>query len=282
MIFIKSNTFCDVYKQLLHLVYFRPEYVTKPRDLEIKECMNVGFEVNNPLYSLYHNGKRSSPINYILDELAWYLTCDRKVDWIGTKASLWKQITDENDLVNSNYGNLLFSRLTPYNNTQFQWAYQSLINDKDTRQAFMHFNDSNHQYFTNKDQVCTLYGIFHIRNNKLNFTIHMRSSDIIFGLATDVAIFCLFQQQMLKLLQEKYTDLELGTYTHISNSLHVYSRHYGLVEEIINDNVYIPFQLTLNSSFIENNCFTLTKNAKEFIKNRVNNTNEINLVTIGE
>jgi len=39
-----------------------------------------------------------------------------------------------------------------------------------------------------------------IRDNKLNFSVSMRSNDAILGTPTDVAFFCLLQQQMLKLL----------------------------------------------------------------------------------
>ena len=106
----------------------------------------------------------------------------------------------------------MFGELTDANMTQFEWAFRSLKNDVDSRQAFMHFNNQSHQYTGNKDQVCTLYAIFHIRDNKLNMTVHMRSSDIIFGISSDIPIFCLIQQQMLKRLQAAgMVDLELGT-----------------------------------------------------------------------
>jgi thymidylate synthase len=78
-----------------------------------------------------------------------------------------------------------------------------------------------------------MYGIFQIRNNKLNFTIHMRSNDAILGLPTDIAFFATLQSQMLNHLQETYPNLSLGTYTHIANSLHIYERHFNIVEKMI-------------------------------------------------
>jgi hypothetical protein len=61
----------------------------------------------------------------------------------------------------------------------------------------------------------------------------MRSNDLILGTPTDIAFFCLLQQQMLKLLQYKYPELELGTYTHIVHSIHIYERHFNLVREML-------------------------------------------------
>jgi thymidylate synthase len=83
-----------------------------------------------------------------------------------------------------------------------------------------------------------MYGIFQIRENKLNFTIHMRSNDVILGLPTDIAFFAVLQMQMLNHLKITYPELELGTYTHIANSLHVYERHFELVENMLK----LPFK----------------------------------------
>ncbi len=61
----------------------------------------------------------------------------------------------------------------------------------------------------------------------------MRSNDLILGTPTDVAFFCLLQIQMLEHLRKYYPELELGTYTHIAHSLHLYQRHFNLVSEML-------------------------------------------------
>jgi thymidylate synthase len=79
-----------------------------------------------------------------------------------------------------------------------------------------------------------MYGIFQIRDNKLNFTVNMRSNDVILGLPTDVAFFATLQSQMLNHLKSaKYPDLELGTYTHIVNSFHIYERHFDIAKRML-------------------------------------------------
>ena len=96
----------------------------------------------------------------------------------------------------------------------------------------------------NKDVPCTFIQMFHIRDNKLHTTVEMRSNDVIKGTTYDIPSFILFQRLMLLRLREVYPDLEMGTYTHFANSLHLYSSDFELVEKRlasqILDNAY-PF-----------------------------------------
>ena len=157
---------------------------------------------------------------------------------------MWDSLKDDKGCVNSAYGNLIFNEINKFGYSEYLWALQSLESDPDTRQAIMHFNKPHHQYTGNKDFVCTIGTIFQIRNGKLNLTVDMRSNDIILGLATDVAFFTLLQQQMLYDLKcygnindiDVLTNLELGTYTHIDHSLHLYERHFILAEEMLKNN----------------------------------------------
>lgn len=108
--------------------------------------------------------------------------------------------------------------------TPWEWAKRSLINDKDTRQAFLRFSLPEHQFFGNKDQVCTLHGNFLIRDNKLNLSIVMRSNDLTLGLVYDLPWFISLIDKMVEQLKPFYPELEKGTYTHTAHSMHLYDR----------------------------------------------------------
>ena len=99
--------------------------------------------------------------------------------------------------------------------------------------------------------MCTLTGGFNIRDNKLNLTINMRSNDAILGTPTDIAFFCLLQQQALKLLREHYPDLEMGIYTHIINSYHIYEKNFKLVEEMVCSQFKPSSFLEIGQDFID-------------------------------
>ena len=229
----KGETFADVYKSALQDVLKKPEYITAPRDLKINEVTNAALVINDPRFSLYENERRSSQFKYIGAELVWYFTGRNDVDFISKFAKFWEHIDNGDGTVNSAYGNLIFTERNKHNINQYKWALQSLIDDKDSRQAIMHFNKTSHQWHGNKDFVCTLNGVFQIRDNRLNFTIDMRSNDLILGTPTDIAFFCLLQEQMYNHLKPHYPELEIGTYTHIVHSLHIYEKHFDLIKDML-------------------------------------------------
>jgi thymidylate synthase len=229
----RGDTFAEVYEKALRDTLENPDYTSKPRGMAIKEICNASLVIDDPYFPLYENDKRSSQFKYIAGETVWYFAGRRDIDFISKYSAFWKQLDNGDGTVNSAYGNLIFKERLNDGRNQYQWALESLIEDKDSRQAIIHFNNASHQWQGNKDFVCTLNGIFQIRDNRLNFTVDMRSNDLILGTATDVAFFCLLQQQMLKHLQLTYPNLKMGSYTHIVHSLHIYERHFSLVKGML-------------------------------------------------
>jgi len=231
----RGDTFAEVYEKALRDTLENPDYISKPRGMEIKEICNAALVIDDPYFPLYDNNKRSSQFKYIAGETVWYFTGRKDIDFISKYSKFWKQLDNGDGTVNSAYGNLIFREKLSDGKNQYQWALESLIQDKDSRQAIIHFNKPSHQWQGNKDFVCTLNGVFQIRDNRLNFTVDMRSNDLILGTATDVAFFCLLQQQMLKHLKLTYPNLKMGSYTHIVHSLHIYERHFDLVRGMLEE-----------------------------------------------
>lgn len=234
MRYILGKTFAKAYKNLLFEVYSNYDYETAPRGMNIREIMNCAVEIQNPYSNLFKNEVRDLPMKYLKKELALYLSGRYDVEGFGEASKFWKKIANDDGTINSAYGNLIFKMDdTPNKFTQWRWALYSLIQDKDTRQAVMHFNRTCHQYLGVKDFPCTLEMIFHIRNNKLNATTVMRSNDVIKGTTFDIPFFMLVQQMMLNSLKKVYPDLEMGTYTHLAHSMHLYESDFELVGKML-------------------------------------------------
>jgi thymidylate synthase len=232
MFIYKGKTFAEAYrKSLVDLV--ENGQTCETRGTVSKEQLNVSLVIEDPSQCMYTNTVRSTQFKYIAAEFLWYYAGRNDVKFISKYAKFWEQIQNDNGTVNSAYGNLIFKPKNIGGLSQYEWAITSLIKDKDSRQAVMHFNMPEHQYRGNKDFVCTMYGIFHIRENKLHFSVFMRSNDAIWGTPTDVAFFCSLQKQALAHLLEYYPELELGTYTHHANSYHIYDRHFDLVDRML-------------------------------------------------
>jgi thymidylate synthase len=196
--------------------------------------------------------------------MAWYLKKDRDVDYIGQFSGFWSNITNPNtNEINSNYGSLVF------NKEQFGWAVDSLLKDKNSRQAIMFFNQPKFQFEGNKDFVCTMYANFFIRNNKLNMKIQMRSNDIFYGLTFDAPFFSFLHQSVYLILKDQYSDLELGVYHHFADNIHFYERHFELAEEIRSSRISSEgHTFELKDKFIDytsSDGVKLTNAATEFI-----------------
>jgi thymidylate synthase len=119
--------------------------------------------------------------------------------------------------------------------TPWEWAKESLLADKDTRQAIMRFSLPEHQWMGNKDQTCTMHGNWLIRDNKLNLTITMRSQDMVKGAVYDWPWFCSLMDKMLVELKSAYPELAKGRYTHIVHSIHCYEKDTETILKMIGD-----------------------------------------------
>jgi len=79
-----------------------------------------------------------------------------------------------------------------------------------------------------KDSPCTTTLQFFVRDQRVHAVVYMRSNDVIWGLPYDVFVFSVLQEMLA-------CDLgcEVGTYTHIAGSLHLYERHFELANRIL-------------------------------------------------
>ena len=167
-------------------------------------------------------------------ELLWYFTGDNSLETISKYSGFWSDIANPDGTLNSAYGNLIFNHRGACAYTQWQWAYDSLAKDTDTRQAIMYFGGPEFQFLGVKDFVCTNNLQFFIRKNKLHLYTFMRSNDVIKGTTFDIPFFMLLQQQMWKLLKENvYPELKLGKYVHTATSLHVYEPDFELAHTML-------------------------------------------------
>jgi len=262
-----GTTISGVYREILEDLLNDSDFIASPRGMEVKEIRDCSMEIKFPTMNLYKNKYRSSPEKYIAAELLWYFAGTNNPEFIEHYASMWKNIHNADGTVNSSYGNLLFTEKNEHGFTQYQWAIESLKRDKDTRQAFMHFNKPEHQFFENKDQVCTMQAIFHIRDNQLFMTITMRSNDVILGFMTDWAFFSTLHYHVYNQLLPYYKDLKMGSYTHISHSMHLYERHYELVRNMTEEDcMFLDDNIPLLNKTILNENGSIKEEYKEFLE----------------
>ena len=212
---------------------------SSPRGLKTKEANLATLDID-PLYPVMNFQPRKFNWRYFAGELAWYMRAEPSIEFINHFSSFWKDICPDGN-ANSNYGNLIFgphpSSSRDGSVNQLEWVFNSLVKDKNSRQAVGFFNSPNFQYEGNKDFVCTMYVNFWIRKDYLDMKVQMRSNDVFFGLTYDAPWFSTIHQSMYLNLKEIYPDLKLGMYYHCADNIHFYERHFEIVDKILNSNL---------------------------------------------
>ena len=181
--------------------------------------------------------------DYISREIAWYDSMSRRViDMMAPPVPpIWRHIADENGDVNSNYGRLVYHK---DNGSQFHQVVKTLRNSPMSRQAVMIYTRPDIHTAAGSDFICTNVVQYLIREGRLHAVVQMRSNDAVFGYRNDYAWQRVVMVRLLRELkatagaaspanEDLLSTLKMGTITWQVGSLHIYPRHYPLLETAI-------------------------------------------------
>ena len=229
----EADSINTLYLKLIKEISQNPEYITFPRGLECKEILNVTIRLTQPKNCL--TTLKARHLNYAF-------TIIEKLEYLSGRTNPNRMI-----FYNSNYKSWLneleyFDGAYP-DRLQYWYIhiYHLLKKDRDTRQAVMTIYGPQDRHLS-KDIACTCTLQFLIRNNKLFFTVYMRSQDLLWGFPYDVNAFCFLQEAMAAVL-----NIELGTFTLHVGSEHLYTeRETQLLDILDSSNIHLNIK---NPSF---------------------------------
>lgn len=187
----------------------------------VGEVINATTVITDPTRCILKSKIRKLPMKYCIGELLWYLSGNNSLQSIGLFTKTWERMSDDGMSVNSNYGYCIQDK---YGFDQWDYVRTLLRTESNTRQAILHIKTADNR--ESKDVNCTVCCQFFIREDKLYMTTYMRSNDLWMGFPNDV-----FQFTCMQILMAMQLGLELGTYTHIAGSLHLYKRDYETGEK---------------------------------------------------
>lgn len=186
------------------------------RDGEVcGEIINAVTVIKDPTQNILKSDIRKLPMRYAVGELLWYLSGNNKLDAIKRYSKAWESLSDDGETINSAYGYRIFEQ---FGFDQWEYVKGLLKKDPNTRQAVIHIKDASNK--PTKDTPCTVSLQFLLRNGQLNLTVYMRSNDIWLGFPYDVFSFTCMQ-----IIMAFELGVEIGEYTHIAGSLHLYTRN---------------------------------------------------------
>lgn len=176
---------------------------------------------------------------YVEREEQWYNSMSLNVNDIpGGAPAVWKSVADKDGFINSNYGWCIYS---DDNECQYDRVYLELNKNAESRRAIAIYTRPTMWLDFNKngrsDFMCTNTVQYLIRDGAVHAIVNMRSNDAVFGYKNDRA----WQQHVLerltfdlndknKFLYSKRKDYEVGNLYWQTGSLHVYERHFHLID----------------------------------------------------
>jgi thymidylate synthase len=221
--------------------------VISPRGMEIKEVEDLQLRVN-PFHPFMTFPARKYNLDYFKKEMRWKLGASKYDESIKEHAKMWANVQNPDGSFNSNYGQYWFGE-----QMGIFVAALELIRDHDSRRAVIPMLNASHLSPQTKDTVCTESVGFRLRKSAdgrlcLNMSVHMRSSDVIFGLGTDIPTFSFLYRLLFGLIGNGLgTPLHVGEIIITAMSSHIYSTHYKMVDQILKegplqyDSISMPF-----------------------------------------
>lgn len=218
----------EAFRSILYELNCRGEYVQSKGNsaqtiTNTKELLNVCVEIQDPTQRQIKISCRPWKKQNAAAEFAWYMTRNADVSCIAKYLPRWEHFSDDGKHVNSQYGALWHN--------QIMHVIERLRSDECTRRAVVSLYDSSFAAYCGKDMPCTCDLVFNVRGSKLFLTVFMRSNDAVWGFCNDQFAFTLLQELIANEL-----GLECGSYVHIAASMHIYERHYDMLEAYPNIN----------------------------------------------
>ncbi len=220
------------------------EYIQKNGcDIETKAGLcRQAFDVNYVLnsYPLIENENANyrvpfirgpKGIRYFARELLAYFNGDLAVKALAHASPFWQKLADKNGCINSNYGYYVFHQRLPYDNqkTQLDWVLECLLQNPDSRRAFITINQLKHKDFESKDFPCTIGMQFYLKNDHFICSVSSRSTDIFTGLPYDIGFFSFVHELVYRLLLQKgkpemWSKTKLGYVVMKTNFTQIYKK----------------------------------------------------------
>jgi thymidylate synthase len=256
MIHIEGSSADAVWKQAIDQLRASGS-VQEGRDQTTRELLHVAFTITDPCQRLVF-GRAINPA-FAIAEIIWIMAGANDSAFLSFWNPRMTQFLDEDQRAfHGAYGFRLGLRPKLSEDAaqqlrhddgkndgkpdQLKMAYEALLHTPNSRQIVLQIwasqfdlPDPNPR---SKDVPCNLISHLLIRHGKLEWLQVMRSNDLIWGTPYNFVQFTTIQEIMAGWL-----GVEVGTYNHISDSLHVYERHWQDLKNIKTDNFEAPINL---------------------------------------
>ncbi len=198
------------------------------RNGSTREILHVGISVRDPRQRWVSS--RNPPINlaFALAEVVWIMAGRNDSAFLNYFNRGLPKYCGTGPTYHGAYGHRLRKHLGI---DQLERAYQALSKNPESRQVVLQIWDSTVDLPATdgkpsaEDVPCNIAAMLKVRDGALEWTQIMRSNDVFRGLPYNLVQFTTMQEIMAGWL-----DLKVGSYHHMSDSLHLYDRDADQIE----------------------------------------------------
>lgn len=188
-----------------------------------RELLHVALQVSDPRQRWVSRRRESMNVAFAIAEVIWILGGRNDSAFLNYFNRQLPKFAGTGPIYDGAYGERLRTR---FDVDQVRTAALSLQANPTSRQVVLSIwdpkTDLPHQdgIPRSTDVPCNVTSMLKVRNGKLDWTQVMRSNDVYLGLPHNLVQFTMIQEVVAG-----WADLGLGTYSHWSDSLHIYDRN---------------------------------------------------------
>ncbi|MFC5404659.1 thymidylate synthase [Cohnella soli] len=223
--YFSGETANDVWNQAHAELNNNSSTLVAGRTGDTYELLHAVFSISNPRERWVTHRLPPISIAFALAEVVWIMASSNDAAVINFWNPPLQRYSGTGETYHGAYGYRIRKR---FGRDQFIDAYNTLSHNSQSRQAVIMIwnpeDDQPNQFGVpvSSDIPCNICSMLKIRNSSLEWTQILRSNDIFLGVPYNFVQFTMLQEIMAGWL-----NVGLGTYTHFSDSLHLYLRDSG-------------------------------------------------------
>jgi len=225
--YITGKTANEVWKTAMELL-LQQETLVEGRSGNVFELLHTFITIEEPKQRWIYNRIPPLSIAFALAELVWIVNGEERADVINFWNPSLPKYAGEGDIYHGAYGKRIRSHV---GFDQLEATYNALQENSQSRQVVIQIYDSKVDFPIDKGQPrdkdipCNVCSLLKVRGGKLEWSQIMRSNDIFSGMPYDFVQFTCLQE-----ILAGWLELECGSYSHYSDSLHLYESDLKKIE----------------------------------------------------
>lgn len=224
--FIAGKTANEIWEKATKLLLAETSTLNG-RTGDVYELLHTFISIEDPRQKWVYNRIPPMSLGFALAELVWIMNGEDDAKVINSWNPSLKKYAGNHECYYGAYGKRIRSH---FGFDQMEKAYQAFQSIPQSRQVVIQIYDTKTDFPIedgkprDDDIPCNICSLLKIRNNRLEWSQIMRSNDVLLGLPYNIIQFTGLQE-----ILAGWLEIAVGTYSHYSDSLHLYKRDAGKI-----------------------------------------------------